>query len=125
MENFERNFKNDIVRKYTTQGPHADEIEFTINGMVSKKFASQGQQRTLVLAAKIAETKVLAKICGRIPLLLLDDISSELDKDRNRALFKFLSTTAGQVFITTTHNEHILIEKEKKDFYIENGKVTF
>jgi DNA replication and repair protein RecF len=120
----EDKFKIDCERKYSTSGPHADDIVFLLDGRPARKFASQGQQRTLVLAAKIAETRALSKSTGRIPLLLFDDVSSELDKERNRHLFNFLKGMGGQVFITTTHPDYIDIGGERSDFAVENGSFS-
>jgi DNA replication and repair protein RecF len=114
----------DRARRYTTVGPHKDEVELTLDNLPARKFASQGQQRMIVLALKIAETRVLADSTQRTPILLLDDISSELDRDRNRALFDFLAKTGGQVFITTTHLDHILIDKDRKDFQLNEGTLS-
>ena len=117
-------FPKDFERGFTSVGPHADDIIFKIDKQRARKFASQGQQRTLVLALKIAETKALAKSTGKMPLLLLDDISSELDRDRNSKMFEFLNTVAGQVFITTTHLDHIPLTDQRCDFKVENGRIT-
>ncbi len=116
--------EKDTAMGYTTVGPHADDLVFEVKGSDARRFASQGQQRTVVLAAKIAETGSLEKSTGRTPLLLLDDVSSELDRDRNRHLFGFLAGLGGQVFITTTHNDHIPIEGERVDFFVENGSIA-
>ncbi len=116
--------EKDSAKGYTTAGPHADDLVFEVNGLDARKFASQGQQRTIVLAAKIAETGSLEKSTGRTPLLLLDDVSSELDRDRNRHLFDFLAGLGGQVFITTTHVDHIPIEGDRIDFFVENGSIA-
>ncbi|MBN2528784.1 MAG: DNA replication/repair protein RecF [Deltaproteobacteria bacterium] len=117
----ENRFQRDCARKYTTGGPHSDDVLFLLNGRDAKKFASQGQQRTLVLSAKIAETRALTQSTGKIPLLLFDDVSSELDRRRNRHLFDFLQGMGGQVFITTTHRDYIHIEGERSDFSVTDG----
>lgn len=114
-------FERDSRRGYTSKGPHADDLEVIINGMPAKRFASQGQQRLAVLSLKIAETVALQASTERIPIMLLDDISSELDRDRNRELFGFLRRVGGQVFITTTHLDHVLIDSDRSDFEIRNG----
>ena len=114
-------FTQDCARKYTTGGPQSDDVLFTLNDHEAKKFGSQGQQRTLVLAAKIAETRALTGSTGKIPLLLFDDVSSELDRSRNRHLFEFLQGMGGQVFITTTHRDYIHIDGERRDFTVNDG----
>ncbi len=117
-------FATDDRRGFTSRGPHADEVNIEVNGRPAKRFASQGQQRMAVLSLKIAETQALQEATDRVPILLMDDISSELDRVRNRELFEFLRTVGGQVFITTTHLDHVLIEADRQDFSVENGVVV-
>ena len=107
----------------TSAGPHTDDLEFEIKGRSARRFASQGQQRTAVLAAKIAETRALAASTGRTPLMLLDDVSSELDDARSASLLAFLDGVGGQVFITTTHRKHVAVEGARIDFEVEDGAV--
>lgn len=92
----------ELRRGITLVGPHRDEVTFTIDGRDARTFASQGQQRSLVLAWKIAEVEVTREILGRPPLLLLDDVMSELDETRRQA---FLGLVGGgvQTVITTTN----------------------
>ncbi len=116
--------ESDMRRGFTSAGPHGDDFQIDLGDLPARKFASQGQQRMLALAIKIAETKVLARATDRIPILLLDDISSELDRERNRELFSFLAGVSGQVFITTTHLDHILIEHDREDFQIQDGGLS-
>jgi DNA replication and repair protein RecF len=113
----------DLARGFTAAGPHADDLEFQVKGRSARRFASQGQQRTAVLAAKIAETRALAAATGRTPLLLLDDVSSELDDARNASLLGFLDGVGGQVFITTTHPKHVIVAGDRVDFAMEGGAV--
>ncbi len=90
-------------RRHTTLfGPHKDEIAFFINGKNARLFASQGQQRSIVLAEKIAALQAMEEISGRKPFLLLDDVMSELDETRRSCLASFFSTCA-QTFVTTTN----------------------
>ena len=89
-------------RKTTLFGPHKDEIVFFINGKNARLFASQGQQRTLVLAWKLAELRLVNEIVGQNPVLLLDDVMSELDAAHRGALSKFVEQAA-QTFITTAN----------------------
>lgn len=121
MAALEKRFSQDCARKYTTGGPHSDDVEFLLEQRPAKTFGSQGQQRTLVLAAKIAETRALTTSTRKIPLLLFDDVSSELDKQRNGHLFAFLQSMGGQVFITTTHRDYIHIDGDRADFTVSDG----
>jgi DNA replication and repair protein RecF len=86
----------------TIIGPHRDEIEFKINETLAKGYGSQGQQRTLVLALKLAELQLIEQVIGEPPLLLLDDVLAELDLQRQRQLLESLGDRF-QTFITTTH----------------------
>lgn len=89
-------------RGITVVGPHRDEISFSIDGREARDFASQGQQRSLVLAWKIAEAEVASDILGRYPMLLLDDVMSELDARRREAITGFVQGEI-QTIITTTN----------------------
>jgi len=113
----------DAERGFTSVGPHADDLSFCVDSKEAKRFASQGQQRAVALALKIAETRALSQINERIPLLLLDDVSSELDERRNARLFAFLDGVGGQVFITSTHRETILVDGQRTDFEVVGGRV--
>ncbi len=86
----------------TVVGPHRDEIEFQINHTVARAYGSQGQQRTLVLALKLAELQLIEQIIGEPPLLLLDDVFAELDLQRQQQLLESLGDRF-QTLITTTH----------------------
>ena len=92
----------EMRRGVTLVGPHRDELEFTVDGRSARSFASQGQQRTLVLAWKVAEVAVARDILGTPPLLLLDDVMSELDAARREA-FLALVGDGIQTVITTTN----------------------
>ena len=86
----------------TLVGPHRDEVEFMINGTPARQYGSQGQQRTLVLALKLAELKLIEAIVGEPPLLLLDDVLAELDLNRQNKLLDTIQDRF-QTLITTTH----------------------
>lgn len=109
---------------YTTAGPHADDLAFFLDSRPARLYASQGQLRALVLALKVAEIEHLAAVLGDSPVLLLDDVSSELDPARNRFLFEFLAEVTGQVFITTTDPGHVLLAAERRDFRVAGGAIT-
>ena len=92
----------DRERGYTSAGPHMDDLTLGLGGRGARPYASQGQQRALVLALKIAEIENLRERTGSPPLLLLDDVSSELDPEKNAYLLRYLATLPGQAFLTTT-----------------------
>lgn len=92
----------DMERGFTSVGPHADDLSIRLGGRSARSFASQGQQRAIVLAFKVAELENLRDRLGAPPLLLLDDVSSELDPERNRYLMDYLSKASLQCVLTTT-----------------------
>lgn len=89
-------------RGTTVVGPHRDEIELTINETPARQYGSQGQQRTLVLALKLAELQLIEEVIGEPPLLLLDDVLAELDLQRQNQLLSVIGDRF-QTIITTTH----------------------
>ena len=92
----------DQQRGYTSAGPHMDDLILSLGGKGARPFGSQGQQRAFVLALKIAEIENLRDTQGSPPLLLLDDVSSELDPEKNGHLLRHLAALPGQAFLTTT-----------------------
>lgn len=119
-ENFERCRREDIKLSCTNCGPHRDDLDFLINGIKAKTFASQGQQRSIILSLKLAEAQMLWQFFDEPPVVLLDDVLSEIDKNRQEFL---LSNTRGcQTFITGC--EVPVYENENsKIFTIEKGEV--
>lgn len=95
--------QHDKFAQYTTVGPHKDDIELTVDGMAVKRFGSQGQQKTFVLALKLAQFEYIYRHCGVKPILLLDDIFDKLDMVRVKQLVNLVgSDRFGQVFLTDT-----------------------
>ena len=92
----------DREKGYTSVGPHMDDLGLSLGGNGARAYGSQGQQRALVLALKIAEIENLRDKLGRPPLLLLDDVSSELDPEKNAHLLRHLAALPGQAVLTTT-----------------------
>lgn len=117
------NIENDIRQRTTTKGPQKDDLIFEIDGINVRNFGSQGQQRTAALSLKMAEITLIKDETGEDAILLLDDVMSELDEERQEYLIKSLSET--QMFITTTELSDSLLNKftEKDIFYVENGTV--
>lgn len=96
---------DEIARKRTLIGPQRDEISFCLDNMDSSTFASQGQQRSIVLVWKLAEAQLIEEMTGQLPILLLDDVMSELDEVRRAALVSYLSEDI-QTFITTANIDY-------------------
>ena len=101
-EKLEQCLATDIRYGVTSAGPHRDDLCFMISGRPLKVFGSQGQQRSFVLALKLAELDYLQQSFGEPPVMLLDDIASELDRERIHNLLSFLRQRKVQVLITTT-----------------------
>jgi len=100
-----RRMERDLERGFTSVGPHADDLGLLLGERSARAFASQGQQRAIVLGWKIAEIENLRDAHGVLPLLLLDDVSSELDPERNAYLMGYLAESGAQTFLTTTDAE--------------------
>jgi DNA replication and repair protein RecF len=113
----------DLARGSSNVGPHRDDLVFELDGVLAQSFASQGQLRAIVLAWKTAEMELLQSAHGDAPVLLLDDVSSELDPSRNEYLFEFLRSRDNQCFITTTHPKHVLVTRDRLDFMVDNGSI--
>ena len=117
---------SDMRRGSAGVGPHRDDLSLVIDGHPVRGVASQGQHRAVTLALKSAEIEVVGQARGVRPILLLDDVSSELDRARTAALFSFLREQRGQVFLTTTRPELIDTGDDgtaRQDFVVKNGVV--
>lgn len=115
------NRKDDIRTGVTNFGPHRDDIEILINGRNARAFGSQGQQRSAVLSLKLAEASVLKERMGEEPVILLDDVLSELDSKRQDFLLNELKGC--QVFITCCEKSNKEQLREGKIFQLKNGEV--
>jgi DNA replication and repair protein RecF len=109
----------------TVVGIHRDEIEFIINQTPARYYGSQGQQRTLVLALKLAELKLIEEIVGEPPLLLLDDVLAELDPNRQKQLLEVIGDRF-QTIITTTHIDSFYHDwtKDSQILVVEAGQIS-
>lgn len=114
----------DVFRGGTGTGPHRDDMALLINGADARTFGSQGQQRTAVLSLKLAELEILEKSAGEPPVLLLDDVFSELDRARQRLLLSACENA--QTFITCTHIDALenAGAVEMKRFDVAQGRIT-
>jgi DNA replication and repair protein RecF len=127
LELFKRQQRSDERYGTTTAGPHRDDLTFVLDDRPLKAFGSQGQLKSFVLALKMAEMDNLHDTFGEAPLLLLDDMSSELDARRNQNLMEFLTMREIQVFITTTERSPALLAAAPHCavFHVEDGNLTF
>lgn len=123
-KNIMANVDKDLKYGFTSMGPHRDDLEIEVNGQNAKIFCSQGQQRSIILSIKIAEMNIVKEFNGSMPILLLDDVFSELDMKRKKRFLDNLNNC--QALITTNDvsffNIHKL-ENKIKIVEIERGKI--
>lgn len=115
----------DVQRRTTTVGPHRDELKISIDSKEGRTYGSQGQQRSAVIAIKLSTLKLLESILCRKPLLLLDDILSDLDASRRAELSQWIVDHAGQAVLTCTEQEAVgeQILKQATVFRVEGGRI--
>lgn len=116
----QNNRQADLIAKTTLIGPHRDDVEILINGNSARKYGSQGQQRSCVLALKLAEASLLREKTQDEPVALLDDVMSELDEKRQDYILNHIKDW--QVFITCCDPASVLRLKQGKTFHINDGK---
>ena len=123
-DNLVNNRKREIKRGYTLFGPHRADLKLEINEIDVRRFGSQGQQRTVALALKLAELEFMKSETGEYPVLLLDDVFSELDKKRRNTLLNTI-TDKIQTFITSTDLRDINKFSPEKEqvFIVKDGKI--
>jgi len=109
VSSLQANQNKDILVGFTKEGVHHDDMDFYINGINVRQFGSQGQQRTVALSAKLAQIKIISETTGQNPVLLLDDVFSELDKTRQEFLLGQIHDI--QTIITCTGIEDVLNNK--------------
>jgi len=110
----------DQRRRGATFGPQRDELELALDGRPARHHASQGQQRLLALSLKLAELECVRQARAAHPVLLLDDVSSELDPERTGAVYEFVRQSESQIFVTTTRPELFA-----PDAAVSSGKTLF
>ncbi len=112
---------SDFAAKMTLTGPHRDDIEININNVSARSFGSQGQKRSAAIALKLSEAQVIRSQIGEQPVILLDDVMSELDTSRQDYILNHIKDK--QVFITCCDPSSILRMSEGKTFNIKNGRL--
>ena len=128
VDDFEKNMRysrdKDIKAKMTTVGPHRDDFSIIVNGIDIRKYGSQGQQRTAALSLKLSEIELVKKIAKDNPILLLDDVLSELDSNRQNYLLNSIGDI--QTIITCTGLEEFVNNRFEinRVFHVNSGKVT-
>ena len=127
-EAYVRTRQRDLILGWTSQGPHKDDLDMRLGEWPLKQVGSQGQQRTFVLALKLAQALYLADSTGEAPILLLDDIFDRLDSERVERIVAMVQCEQfGQIFITDTDRQHLtdIIQPgpDAKIFHVENGVI--
>ena len=112
----------DLRRMTTTVGIHRDDIAITIDGKEARTFASQGQQRSAVLSLKLAQLELAGAESGEAPILMLDDVMSELDPSRRRQLIERIDRV--QTFVTCTDLSDLAGARQGAVYRVENGVLT-
>jgi DNA replication and repair protein RecF len=113
----------DERRRFTGAGPHTDDLEIVLAGRLAREHASQGQLRSLVLALKLAELTNVEARRGDVPVLLLDDVPSELDPTRRGFLFDMVGSLACQTLISVTERDVVSALPSRADFHVAHGRV--
>lgn len=120
IDKLAKNRERDIYLGFTSVGPHRDDIAISVNGLDVKKFGSQGQQRTVALSLKLSELEIFKEEMGEYPVLLLDDVLSELDKSRREKLLEEAQKV--QTILTCTHFEQEL-PSNARHFLVKEGSI--
>jgi len=122
LKELKRTLHSDLRSGFTSSGPHRDDLEIELNGLSARSYGSQGQQRSAVLALKLAEAETLAGASGETPVVLLDDVMSELDQSRQDYLLNHLH--GRQVFITCCSPETVSLQETGRRFRVEAGHIS-
>ena len=120
LQELKKTKQKDIKNGYTNVGPHRDDIKLSINNVDIRTFGSQGQQRTVALSMKLAELEIFKEEVGEYPILLLDDVLSELDQERQQRLINYAKKM--QTLITTTQYDPSMFQ-DANIIKIEGGKI--
>ena len=121
LRRLSNSYEKDMRLGFTTVGPHRDDLDITVSGVDAKAYASQGQMRTAALSMKLAEVQIFKDLSGEYPILVLDDVMSELDLPRRK---KLLQRVHGmQTILTCTHAERVLYGANCKKIRIDNGRI--
>lgn len=122
LKRLKNSYEKDRRLGFTTAGPHRDDVVFCIAGKDARGYASQGQTRTAALAVKLAEVEIFREISGEYPVLILDDVMSELDTMRRKKLVAKIDGL--QTIVTCTHAERALYGKQANKIRVDGGKIV-
>ena len=116
-----RHYQAELASRLCLSGPHKDDIAVTVNGLEARHFGSQGQQRTAALSLKLSEIELVKRTVKDYPVLLLDDVLSELDPRRQEYVLNRIA--GGQVFITCCENDRLDALLSGRVYHIREGRV--
>lgn len=122
LDALERSRRDDLKNYCTTVGPHRDDLDLRVNGISARAFGSQGQQRSCALTLKLAECRLIREVSGEQPVILLDDVLSELDRARRKYLLSGLAE--GQLFITCCDRTGFSAIKDGATWRIKEGQLA-
>jgi len=120
QEMFKKIRKKEVASGSTLLGPHRDDLHFFLNGRPLKFYASEGEERTAVIALKLAEAEILNKKTGKRPLLLLDEVGAELDLYHRQSLFDLLK---GQIFYASVNVRQFKLSAQTRQFIVKGGGI--
>lgn len=123
LELFKKNRKSDLERRVTSIGIHRDDLDIKINGIDVRNYGSQGQQRTSVLTMKFSSLEIIKDITGEYPVLLLDDVLSELDSKRQKYILNSIKNIQTIITSTGLHNIKEYIDKDSKIYIVKDGSI--
>lgn len=121
LSELERTKESDLRRLYTGVGPHSHDLLLFLDGKEAGVYGSQGQQRSCAIAMKLGEASIIEKITGECPVVLLDDVMSELDENRQKYILNYLNNW--QVFITCCDPSQLLRSEKGKTFEVASGRI--
>ena len=124
LDKLKENVNRDIETRTTSLGPHRDDMNVFINEKDLRIYGSQGQQRTTVLSIKLSEVELIKRVRGSYPILLLDDVFSELDSERRKYLIDSLKDIQTIITVTDTMNLKEMKSIEKSIFYVNDGMLS-
>ncbi len=116
--------QGDIQAGYTRYGPHRADLIIKLNGQKVEKVASRGQQKMLVVTMHLAQVEVLRETAGTETIIMIDDLTSELDRENRRKLLQYLDGLGNQIFITGVENISTSNQEFSKVFHVERGKIS-
>ena len=125
IKSLKKNRSKDIDRRNTSVGPHRDDFSIYINDVDAKSFGSQGQQRTAVLTIKFASLRIIKEITGEYPVLLLDDVLSELDFSRKRYILSSIGSIQTVITCTGIEDLYEYLDENSKVFRVKDGKIIY